>query len=67
MQCMIAGGLGGTFGDLLMHSIDTVKVRTVRSGFSCLGLKPESQEEQNNPHTPPTCFATHIPGVKKHC
>lgn len=27
MQCMVAGGLGGTFGDLLMHSIDTVKTR----------------------------------------
>lgn len=26
-QCMIAGGLGGTSGDLLMHSIDTVKTR----------------------------------------
>ena len=24
---MIAGGLGGTTGDLLMHSIDTVKTR----------------------------------------
>ena len=24
---MIAGGLGGTFGDMLMHSIDTVKTR----------------------------------------
>lgn len=24
---MIAGGLGGTSGDLLMHSIDTVKTR----------------------------------------
>lgn len=26
-QCMIAGGIGGTSGDLLMHSIDTVKTR----------------------------------------
>lgn len=24
---MVAGGLGGTFGDLLLHSIDTVKTR----------------------------------------
>lgn len=24
---MLAGGLGGTFGDILMHSIDTVKTR----------------------------------------
>ena len=27
LQCMIAGGVGGTSGDLLMHSIDTVKTR----------------------------------------
>lgn len=27
MQSMIAGGIGGTTGDLLMHSIDTVKTR----------------------------------------
>jgi hypothetical protein len=26
-QCMIAGGLGGSSGDLLMHSLDTVKTR----------------------------------------
>ncbi|KAL2037585.1 hypothetical protein N7G274_009698 [Stereocaulon virgatum] len=26
-HCMIAGGIGGTSGDLLMHSIDTVKTR----------------------------------------
>lgn len=26
-QCMLAGGLGGTSGDMLMHSIDTVKTR----------------------------------------
>ncbi len=24
---MLAGGLGGTFGDMLMHSLDTVKTR----------------------------------------
>ncbi|KAL8726758.1 MAG: hypothetical protein Q9166_006497 [cf. Caloplaca sp. 2 TL-2023] len=27
LHCMLAGGLGGTLGDLLMHSIDTVKTR----------------------------------------
>ncbi|KAL9633704.1 MAG: hypothetical protein Q9204_003288 [Flavoplaca sp. TL-2023a] len=27
IHCMLAGGLGGTSGDLLMHSIDTVKTR----------------------------------------
>ncbi|RKF57529.1 putative mitochondrial carrier [Golovinomyces cichoracearum] len=27
LHCMIAGGLGGTTGDLLMHSLDTVKTR----------------------------------------
>ena len=27
LQCMVAGGIGGTSGDLLMHSIDTVKTR----------------------------------------
>ena len=27
MQSMIAGGIGGTSGDLLMHSLDTVKTR----------------------------------------
>ncbi|KAL8847804.1 MAG: hypothetical protein Q9221_007156 [Calogaya cf. arnoldii] len=27
LHCMLAGGLGGTSGDLLMHSIDTVKTR----------------------------------------
>ena len=27
MQCMIAGGIGGSTGDLLMHSLDTVKTR----------------------------------------
>ena len=27
LKCMIAGGIGGTSGDLLMHSIDTVKTR----------------------------------------
>ncbi|KAL8830390.1 MAG: hypothetical protein Q9191_001467 [Dirinaria sp. TL-2023a] len=26
-RCMLAGGLGGTTGDMLMHSIDTVKTR----------------------------------------
>lgn len=26
-QAMIAGGIGGTTGDLLMHSLDTVKTR----------------------------------------
>jgi hypothetical protein len=26
-QSMIAGGIGGTTGDLLMHSLDTVKTR----------------------------------------
>ncbi|KAL9598412.1 MAG: hypothetical protein Q9219_004502 [cf. Caloplaca sp. 3 TL-2023] len=26
-HCMLAGGVGGTSGDLLMHSIDTVKTR----------------------------------------
>lgn len=27
LHCMIAGGFGGTTGDLLMHSLDTVKTR----------------------------------------
>ena len=27
MQCMLAGGLGGSTGDMLMHSLDTVKTR----------------------------------------
>jgi hypothetical protein len=27
MQSMLAGGLGGTCGDMLMHSLDTVKTR----------------------------------------
>ena len=27
MQAIIAGGIGGTSGDLLMHSLDTVKTR----------------------------------------
>ncbi|KAL8683136.1 MAG: hypothetical protein Q9186_000849 [Xanthomendoza sp. 1 TL-2023] len=27
LHCMLAGGVGGTSGDLLMHSIDTVKTR----------------------------------------
>ncbi|KAK3391071.1 mitochondrial carrier domain-containing protein [Podospora didyma] len=27
VHCMIAGGLGGTSGDMLMHSLDTVKTR----------------------------------------
>ncbi|KAK3398186.1 mitochondrial carrier domain-containing protein [Sordaria brevicollis] len=27
LQCMLAGGLGGTSGDMLMHSLDTVKTR----------------------------------------
>ncbi|KAL8973833.1 MAG: hypothetical protein Q9197_001914 [Variospora fuerteventurae] len=27
VHCMLAGGVGGTSGDLLMHSIDTVKTR----------------------------------------
>lgn len=27
VQCMLAGGVGGTTGDLLMHSLDTVKTR----------------------------------------
>ncbi|KAG9241485.1 mitochondrial carrier protein-like protein [Calycina marina] len=27
LHCMMAGGLGGTTGDLLMHSLDTVKTR----------------------------------------
>ncbi|KAL8929993.1 MAG: hypothetical protein Q9172_000225 [Xanthocarpia lactea] len=27
IHCMLAGGVGGTSGDLLMHSIDTVKTR----------------------------------------
>ncbi|KAL8718009.1 MAG: hypothetical protein Q9225_004811 [Loekoesia sp. 1 TL-2023] len=27
LKCMLAGGAGGTSGDLLMHSIDTVKTR----------------------------------------
>ncbi|KAL8899320.1 MAG: hypothetical protein Q9207_006258 [Kuettlingeria erythrocarpa] len=27
IHCMLAGGIGGTSGDLLMHSIDTVKTR----------------------------------------
>ncbi|KAG6034830.1 hypothetical protein E4U19_005418 [Claviceps sp. Clav32 group G5] len=27
LHCMIAGGIGGSTGDLLMHSIDTVKTR----------------------------------------
>jgi len=26
-QCMLAGGLGGSTGDMLMHSLDTVKTR----------------------------------------
>lgn len=26
-QCMLAGGIGGTTGDALMHSLDTVKTR----------------------------------------
>lgn len=26
-QCMLAGGLGGTSGDMFMHSLDTVKTR----------------------------------------
>ena len=26
-QCMLAGGVGGSTGDMLMHSIDTVKTR----------------------------------------
>lgn len=26
---MIAGGLGGSFGDLLMHPLDTLKTRLV--------------------------------------
>ena len=43
------------------------EVRTFRSGFPCLGLKPRSQEEQNGPHTDQTCFATQNPGLKKHC
>ena len=42
-------------------------VRTVRSDSSCLGLKSESQEEQKGPHTPQTCFATQVPGLKKQC
>ena len=41
-------------------------VRTFRSGSSCLGLKPESQE-LNGPHTPQTCFPTQILGSKKQC
>ena len=43
------------------------KVRTFRSDGLCLGLKPESQEEQNGPHTPQTGFATQILGLKKRC
>lgn len=27
LHCMLAGGIGGTFGDMLMHSLDTVKTR----------------------------------------
>ncbi len=27
LQCMLAGGLGGSTGDMLMHSLDTVKTR----------------------------------------
>lgn len=27
MQAMLAGGIGGTTGDMLMHSLDTVKTR----------------------------------------
>jgi len=27
MQAMLAGGIGGTVGDMLMHSLDTVKTR----------------------------------------
>ncbi|KAL2259256.1 hypothetical protein VTK26DRAFT_7132 [Humicola hyalothermophila] len=27
LHCMLAGGLGGTSGDMLMHSLDTVKTR----------------------------------------
>ncbi|KAI9819324.1 MAG: hypothetical protein M1832_004029 [Thelocarpon impressellum] len=27
LHCMLAGGIGGTTGDLLMHSLDTVKTR----------------------------------------
>lgn len=27
LQAMLAGGLGGTTGDMLMHSLDTVKTR----------------------------------------
>lgn len=27
LACMLAGGLGGTSGDMLMHSLDTVKTR----------------------------------------
>lgn len=27
IHSMLAGGLGGTFGDMLMHSLDTVKTR----------------------------------------
>lgn len=27
MQAMFAGGIGGTSGDILMHSLDTVKTR----------------------------------------
>ncbi|OAL72463.1 hypothetical protein A7D00_3465 [Trichophyton violaceum] len=27
LHCMIAGGIGGTSGDMLMHSLDTVKTR----------------------------------------
>ncbi|KAH0563138.1 hypothetical protein GP486_002293 [Trichoglossum hirsutum] len=27
LHCMLAGGVGGTTGDLLMHSVDTVKTR----------------------------------------
>lgn len=27
LQAMLAGGIGGTLGDMLMHSLDTVKTR----------------------------------------
>lgn len=41
-QAMIAGGIGGSTGDLLMHSLDTVKTRQqgdphVPSKYSSLG------------------------------
>lgn len=68
-RCHLNFALHAVVDWLSEEELGTSRIGTVRifpSGFSHWSLKPELQEEQKGPHTPQTCYATQILGLKKY-